>query len=70
MKEVVKWGGRPPDQGAAPICANLIYALGMTRSDLNLFAIEMAKIMLQILERWLGSECREYDSEKGDDVRF
>ena len=45
LKEVVRHsGGRnktPPDQGAAPICANLIYALGMTRSDLNLFAIEM-----------------------------
>ena len=45
LKEVVKWSGgsdkTPPDQGAAPICANLIYALGMTRSDLSLFAIEM-----------------------------
>ena len=41
LEEVVKFGGRPPDQGAAPICANLIYALGMTHSDLNLFAIEM-----------------------------
>ncbi|MFY0652445.1 MAG: FAD-dependent oxidoreductase [Cyclobacteriaceae bacterium] len=45
LKEVVRHSGgsdkTPPDQGAAPICANLIYALGMTRSDLNLFAIEM-----------------------------
>lgn len=31
----------PPDQGAAPICANLIYALGMTRSELNLLSIEL-----------------------------
>lgn len=31
----------PPDQGAAPICANLIYALGMTRSDLNLLSIKL-----------------------------
>jgi hypothetical protein len=32
----------PPDQGAAPICANLIYALGMTRrSDLILLALEL-----------------------------
>ncbi len=45
LKEVVKWTGggdrTPPDQGAAPICANLIYALGMTRSGLSLFAMEM-----------------------------
>jgi flavin-dependent dehydrogenase len=31
----------PPDQGAAPVCANLIYALGMTRSELNLISIEI-----------------------------
>jgi len=48
LKEVVKWGGRPPDQGAAPICANLIYALGMTRSDLNLFAIEMVSEIFKV----------------------
>ncbi|NND05651.1 MAG: FAD-dependent oxidoreductase [Saprospiraceae bacterium] len=43
-EEVQHSGGNyrtPPDQGAAPICANLIYALGMTRSDLNLFVIEL-----------------------------
>lgn len=45
LKEMVKHSGHlertPPDQGAAPVCANLIYALGMTRSDLNLFMIEL-----------------------------
>jgi hypothetical protein len=45
LKEHVEHSGpnnrTPPDQGAAPICANLIYALGMTRSDLNLFSIKL-----------------------------
>jgi|GEM_PF-728556 len=44
LKEHVQHSGSnrtPPDQGAAPICANLIYALGMTRSNLNLLAIEL-----------------------------
>lgn len=45
LKEHVQHSGpsnrTPPDQGAAPICANLIYALGMTRSDLNIFVIEL-----------------------------
>ena len=43
-------GGRtrtPPDQGAAPICANLIYALGMTRSELCHFAIELVSEMFR-----------------------
>lgn len=44
LKEHVEHSGNnfrtPPDQGAAPICANLIYALGMTRSNLNLSSIE------------------------------
>jgi flavin-dependent dehydrogenase len=44
MKEYVEHSGgsdrTPPDQGAAPICANLIYALGMTRSELNIAVIE------------------------------
>ncbi len=42
LKEYVMHSGNtPPDQGAAPLCANLIYALGMTRSDLNLSVIEL-----------------------------
>jgi flavin-dependent dehydrogenase len=45
LKEHVEHSGgnfrAPPDQGAAPICANLIYALGMTGSDLNLHSIEL-----------------------------
>jgi len=41
LKEHIAHSGNPPDQGAAPICANLIYALGMTRSDLNVFVIEL-----------------------------
>jgi len=45
LKEHIEHSGNnfrtPPDQGAAPICANLIYALGMTRSDLNVFAVEL-----------------------------
>ena len=45
LKEHIEHSGgkyrTPPDQGAAPICANLIYALGMTRSELNLFSIEL-----------------------------
>jgi len=45
LKEHIEHSGAkdrtPPDQGAAPVCANLIYALGMTRSDLNVFAIEL-----------------------------
>ena len=45
LKEEVKWSGggdkAPPDQGAAPKCANLIYALAMTRSDLNISAAEL-----------------------------
>jgi hypothetical protein len=49
LKEHVKHSGgperSPPDQGAAPVCANLIYALGMTRSDLNIFAIELVSEM-------------------------
>ena len=30
----------PPGQGAMPVCANLVYALGMTRSKLNLVVWE------------------------------
>ena len=49
LKEHVQHSGgperSPPDQGAAPVCANLIYALGMTRSDLNIFAIELVSEM-------------------------
>ena len=45
LKEIVKHSGdinrTPPDQGAAPLCANLIYALGMTRSILNLSILEL-----------------------------
>jgi hypothetical protein len=45
LKEHVEHSGdnfrSPPDQGAAPISANLIYALGMTRSELNLSSIEL-----------------------------
>jgi flavin-dependent dehydrogenase len=45
LKQYVKHSGgstrTPPDQGAAPLCANLIYALGMTRSDLNIPVIEL-----------------------------
>jgi hypothetical protein len=32
----------PPGQGAMPLCANLIYALGMTRSRLNVLVAEKA----------------------------
>ena len=31
----------PPDHGLIPLCANLIYALGMTRSELNIKAWEL-----------------------------
>ncbi|NQU50912.1 MAG: FAD-dependent oxidoreductase [Bacteroidetes bacterium] len=43
LKEHIEHSGNrpPPDQGAAPICANLVYALGMTRSDLNVFSVEL-----------------------------
>ena len=38
LVEEVKWseGKMPPDQAAMPVCANLIYGLGMTRSSLNI----------------------------------
>jgi hypothetical protein len=36
LMENIKWSGVPPDQAAMPLCANLIYSLGMTRSKLNL----------------------------------
>jgi flavin-dependent dehydrogenase len=45
LKEYIQHSGgndrTPPDQGAAPIGANLIYALGMTRSELNILSIEL-----------------------------
>jgi hypothetical protein len=45
LKEHIEHSGpndrTPPDQGAAPVCANLIYALGMTISHLNLLSIEL-----------------------------
>jgi hypothetical protein len=45
LKEHIEHSGpndrTPPDQGAAPVCANLIYALGMTKSHLNLRSIEL-----------------------------
>ena len=39
LLESVKWSDSkkmPPDQAAMPLCANLIYSLGMTRSELNI----------------------------------
>lgn len=39
LLESVKWSDSkkmPPDQAAMPQCANLIYSLGMTRSELNI----------------------------------
>jgi len=39
LMENVKWSDSakmPPDQSAMPLCANLIYSLGMTRSKLNI----------------------------------
>ncbi|MDG2254813.1 MAG: FAD-dependent oxidoreductase [Opitutaceae bacterium] len=51
LKEHVEHSGgktrTPPDQGASPICANLIYALGMTRSELCTFAIELVSEMFR-----------------------
>ncbi len=38
LQVMVKWSEdkMPPDQAAMPVCANLIYSLGMTRSYLNI----------------------------------
>jgi ribulose 1,5-bisphosphate synthetase/thiazole synthase len=38
LEILVKWSEdkMPPDQAAMPVCANLIYSLGMTRSRLNI----------------------------------
>jgi flavin-dependent dehydrogenase len=38
----------PPGQGAMPVCANLIYALGMTRSMLNISVIEKVVELLKV----------------------
>ena len=49
--EIMHAGHRaPPDQGAMPLCANLIYALGMTRSELNVKAWELVSDHFQANE--------------------
>ena len=70
LNQLVKWsieddtarkGGQiPPDQGRMPLGANLIHALGMTRSELNIEAWEL------VSDHFQADELIDFYSKKKD----
>ena len=69
MNQMVEWsiednirrGGQiPPDQGRMPLGANLIHALGMTRSELNIEAWEL------VSDHFQADELIDFYSKKKD----